>query len=366
MLNDTIELSRPEDMDMYLFCYARSERAKETGSKLLMSAEGEWITDSESFVSQVPQRADGAVVLILPTEAAVKLLIERFYPADIKYPVLYMAPDGSYAGILRYCGYNTHEILVKVCKILGSRKLSSPEDRADFAPDLLKTVEAYSMTPSNKDLLKKISAHIMEGGTVNLYTDLQIHMAEPVLDTLSFAPFQFRFNQKRELGQAYVSSCAEDEYSIFITCSTLPEAGVDKGKCLKLVPRTLVVGLELTTRTDPDYARETVRKVLVNHEIDPLSVATVAVSSITRESDAVRYIAEDLGCFVTSFDSRLLKAVKVPLNPTYAPSKAGADICTAAACLASDNGRVLVRRAGGNNGVMLTASMKRGSIVLTE
>ncbi|MBQ4270881.1 MAG: hypothetical protein II718_03585, partial [Clostridiales bacterium] len=148
---------------MYLFCYARSERAKETGSKLLMSAEGEWITDSESFVSQVPQRADGAVVLILPTEAAVKLLIERFYPADIKYPVLYMAPDGSYAGILRYCGYNTHEILVKVCKILGSRKLSSPEDRADFAPDLLKTVEVYSMTPSNKDLLKKISAHIMEG-----------------------------------------------------------------------------------------------------------------------------------------------------------------------------------------------------------
>ncbi|MBR2294673.1 MAG: cobalamin biosynthesis protein [Clostridiales bacterium] len=351
---------------MYIFCYARSERARKTGDMILSSAEGEWITDSENFVTQVPRRADGAVLLILPVEAAVKLLIERFYPADIKYPVLFMAPDGSYSGILRYAGYNTHEILVKICNITGARKLSTPEDRADFAPDLMKAVKDHSMTASDNKLLSDICDYIKEGGTVDLYTDLDLHLGEPVLDTLSFAPFQFRFNQKKELGQAYTSLCGEDDYSVFITCSTLPSSLSDLGKCLKLVPRSVVVGLELTARTDPDYARETVRKILVNHEIDPLSVATIAVSSITRESDAVRAVAEDLGCFVTSFDSRLLKAVKVPLNPTYAPSKMGADICTAAACIASDNGRILVRRAGGTGGILLTASMKKGSLILTE
>ena len=69
---------------------------------------------------------------------------------------------------------------------------------------------------------------------------------------------------------------------------------------------------------------------------------------------------------MTSFDSRLIKAVKVPLNPTYSGAKMTADLCTAAASLASDNGRMLIRRAGSKNSIILTAMMKRGSIVLTE
>jgi hypothetical protein len=92
----------------------------------------------------------------------------------------------------------------------------------------------------------------------------------------------------------------------------------------------------------------------------------VAVSTVARENPAVDAIAEHLGCFVTSFDGRLIKAVHVPLNAAYSGEKTGADMCTAAACLASDNGRILVRRAGDRNSIILTAMAKKGNLILTK
>ena len=112
---------------MYLYCYARSDKARMTGQKLIDQAEGEWIDDLESFVSVYGtsgQRADGTVVLLLYQEACVKLLLERLYPSDIKYPIINITPDGKYAGILRPGGYNTYQILAKITSILGCTALS--------------------------------------------------------------------------------------------------------------------------------------------------------------------------------------------------------------------------------------------------
>ena len=311
-------------------------------------------------------RADGAVVLILPPASSVKIITEKFYPAGIRYPIFCMASDGSYSMILRHSGYNTYEMFAKLCDVAGCAALSSPIDKKELAADLLKPVEEYQMTADNDDLLKEISAHIAAGGNVTVYSDMQIRLAEPVLDTLSYTPYILRPNQHKELCQAYKSACELDEYTIFITCTKLPD--VEKtGKCLKLIPRFIAVGVEFTAgRVDPDYASEAVQDALIRHEIDPLSVSTIAVSSMAKDSDAVMKIASDIGSYVTSYDLRLLNAVKVPLKQTYSPSRQSADLCTAAACLAADNNiSTLVRRSGGN-GVMITAIMKRGSIDLTK
>lgn len=353
---------------MYLYCYARSEKARITGQRLLKEAEGEWIDDMESFVSAFGtnnRRADGTVVLILHQEACIKLLLERLYPADVRCPVINITPDGKYAGILRTGGYNTYQILNRLTDILGCTALSGEEDLKDTAPDLMRTVMAYQMKPDDEELLKKISAYIKDGGAVDVYSDLPLEMSEPVLDSLSYKTFLFQSNQKNELGQAYAAANSEDKYSIFITCGRIPE--VEKnGKVLLLVPRIIVAGIELSARSDPEYASSTCRDALLKHGINPDAVVTVAVSALARESDAVTRIAQDLGCFVTFFDSRLLKAVRVPLNMGFSNERAEADFCTAAACLASDNGRILMRRAGSKNSVLITAAMKRSPVLLTD
>ena len=352
---------------MYLYCYARSDRAKMTGQKLIDNAEGEWIENLESFVSSYGtgnQRADGTVVLLLHQEACIKLLLERLYPFDIKLPVINITPDGKYAGILRQGGYNTYQILDKITSILGSTSLSGEGDLKDTAPDLMKTVMSYQMKADDESLLKEIAAYIKEGGTVDVYSDLPLEMSEPVLDSLSYRTFLFQSNQKNEMNQAYASANSEDKYSIFITCAELQDIPKN-GKVLVLVPKIVVLGLEVSARSDPEYASKVCRETVGKYHINPDAVVTVAVSALSKDSEAVRKIAEDLGCFVTYFDSRLLKAVRVPLNMGFTPERLDSDFCTAAACLASDNGRILARRAGDRNSVIMTTSIKRSPVYLT-
>ncbi len=180
-----------------------------------------------------------------------------------------------------------------------------------------------------------------------------------------FPPFAFRYNQVKEMGSAYTTMCASDQYSVFITCSVLPEVP-DRGRCLVLIPKTVVIGVEVQAKADPGYATEAVRNALSSHQIAPEAVCTVAVTAVAREHEAVAAISDDLGCFITAYDSRLLKAVRLPLQATYSPQKVTSDMCTAAACVASDNGRVLFRRSGQSNTAIVTACMKRGNIIITE
>ena len=352
---------------MYLYCYARSDKARMTGQKLLNESEGEWIEDMESFVSSygsADRRADGAVVLLLHQEVCIKLLLERLYPADIRYPIINITPDGKYAGVLREGGYNSYQILNKITAALGCVALSSEDDRKDTAPDLMRTVMVYQMKPDNEELLKEVSEYIRNGGSVDVYSDLPLEMSEPVLDALSYKTYLFQSNQKNELNQAYRSANTEDKYSIFITCGRIEDVPKN-GKVLLLVPKIVVVGIEVSARSDPEYASKVCRESLEKHGINPDSVVTVSVSALARESEAVSSIAKDLGCFVTFFDSRLLKAVRVPLNQGFSNERLDSDFCTAAACLASDNGRILMRRAGDRNSVLMTSAIKRSPVYLT-
>lgn len=352
---------------MYLYCYARSDKARHTGQRLLSEAEGEWIEDFESFVSSYDtssRRADGTVVLLLHQEPCVKLILERLYPAGVRYPVINVTPDGRYAGILRTGGYNTYQILSRITSILGCTALSSEDDRKDLAPDLLQTVSAYQMKADDDALLKTVTDFIKDGGTVDVYSDLPLEMSEPVLDSLSYRTFLFQSNQKNELDQAYASANREDRYSVFITCSRLAEVPKN-GKVLLLVPKIIVLGIELSARSDPGYSSEVCIESIINHGLSPDSIVTVAVSALARENETVSRIAQDLGCFVTFFDSRLLKAVKVPLNGSFSNDRLESDFCTAAACLASDNGRILMRRTGNRNSVLMTAAIKRSPVYLT-
>ena len=353
---------------MYLFCYGRSAQARNTGGVLLKEAEGEWIENLESFLLSGEERsgrADSAIVLILPQEFCVRLLTERIIPAGGSLPVINISPDGRFAGLLRAGGYNAYGILENISGILGCAALSGEDDGRDIAPDLSRAVLEYNMKPSSEELLSEISEFISGGGCVDIYSDLQIELSEPVLDSLSYRTYLFASNQKNEMAQAYAAANEEDGYAVFITCGALPEVG-GNGKVLVLTPRIVVAGLEVSGRADPEYCARICRDSLRGHGINPDSVVTVAVSSIARESEAVKAIAEDLGCFVTFFDSRLLKSVRLPLNGGFGTDRIGSDFCTAAACLASDNGKILMRRSGDRNSLMLTVSLKRNPIRLTD
>ena len=132
-----------------------------------------------------------------------------------------------------------------------------------------------------------------------------------------------------------------------------------------LTPRRISIGLEIKDKIDPEYAVKYVRSALINHMIEPGAVATIAVTQAAHSSQIVRAIADDLGTSVTAYSAKRLSEAVVPLQMTFAPEKMH-DICTAAACLASSDGNVLIRRCGGNSGLVFSAALQKGNIMMTE
>lgn len=351
---------------MYLYCYARSEKARETGKKLLKSTEGEWISSVESFVDSDSNmtRADGAIVLILPLAAAVKLLMDNIYKSTMKCPVFMVDSDARFAGVLRREGYNDYDMLMKICDITGAKALTQESDRQEFAPDLIDLATRYNMATNKPELLKTIAKFVADGGNIDIYTDMPVTMVEPTLDNLSYSLYSFRDSQKVELSQAYAAAANSDRYAVFITTSVLPD--MDAPNVAVLIPRLIVLGLEFNAKTDADYAWDKVHDILIKHSINPIAVDTIAVSSMLMNTDAATTIADKLQSNKLAYDSRMLKDVRLPLKATYSQTRMDADTCTAAACLASSNGRILFRRAGDKNAVVLTAAIRKGNIELTK
>ena len=358
---------------MYLLCYGRSDKSQKLGSALIERLGGRRIESAEFFTSRAPlaeSEKAACIVMILPLEAACGILSDNYSPAISDLPVICVSPDGKFAAVVRRsrgtCPADTDEVYKAVTGFLGRDCFTSFGDNSDFAPDLTKTAYVYNMTPNDPALLDTVNSYIRAGGRVSVYTDLPLAFAEPVIDSFIFDINRYGSHTKDAFVQAYINEKKEDsdQPALFVTCSHLPEAE-GTGRPLVLTPRRVSLGLEIKDKTDPDYAVKYVRNALINHMISPGAVATVAVTQSAHSSQIVRAIADDLGASVTAYSAKRLSEVVVPLQMTFAPEKMH-DVCTAAACLASSDGNILIRRAGGNSGLVFTAALQKGNIMMTE
>lgn len=359
---------------MYLLCYGRSENAKKTGDYLMEVLGGRWIDSADFFSSRAPliaQEKDAVIVMLLPLEASIQILNESFSPTLMSLPVICVSPERKFACILKKGDDTTladsKQTIDAITKLLGPDCFKDFGGNQDIAPDFMSVVDSYNMKPNDEQILEEVNRYIKEGGRVSLYSDLPITFAEPCLDSMIFDVNRYSFNQRESFAQAYISECVSNasQPAIFVTCSKLPDRE-DSHKPLVLTPKLMAIGIELNGRIDSRYATEFVWDTLLKHGINPEAVSTVAVSSVAKDNDAVHEIAEKLGASVTAFSSKTLKDVRVPLKMTFTPEKGSADLCTQAACLASDGGRILVRRAGGRDGVIFTCALRKGNISFTE
>ena len=359
---------------MYLLCYGRSDRARKTGEYLMEVLKGRWIESADFFSSRDPLPAhekDGIIVMLLPLEASIRILNDNFSPNLIPLPVLCVSPERKFASVLSRGDHttlaDTEAAFDAIAKLLGPDCFREFGGIADIAPDLTEAISSYDMKVNDEETLNKISEHIRAGGKVNLYSDLPITFAEPSLDSMVFDYSKYGMDTRESFCQAYISErkTGSGYPSIFVTCTKLPETSGVKD-VLVLTPKLISVGLEFTGRVDSGYVTDFVWDSLEKHGLNPESVSTVAVSSLLRDNEAVHAIADKLGASVTAFSSKTLNEVKVPLRMTFAPQAVTGELCTAAACLASNGGKILIRRAGGNDGVLFTVALRKGTISLTE
>ena len=89
------------------------------------------------------------------------------------------------------------------------------------------------------------------------------------------------------------------------------------------MPRILSLGVEIKTKTDPDYCRAAIRKSLVNHLLNPDAISKVASTYSAKDSEMIKGLAEELDAGIVSFDSGMRAKAKIPMEMTFSPEKNG-------------------------------------------
>ena len=354
---------------MYVICYGKSPKALATGQKLINEIGGRYVTGTElmtgSFV-MAEGETNCAIVMVLPLEAAVKSMEETITDKTRDLPVIAVSPEGRYAAVLRR-GNKPYEkgvddVYAAVVKVLGPFCFSGFEGKSEITSDLTGLVSKYNMKVSSKKLFVKVNDWINEGGKINVYTDLPIVFADPVLDPMTYSLHSYPYDMRDDFIKQYKSAKeGRIEPSVFITCTYLGDEEDDWN--LILVPRILSLGVEIKTKTDPDYCRAAIRKSLINHLLNPEAVSKVASTYSAKDSEMIKGLAEELDAGIVSFDSGMRSKAKIPMEMTFSPEKR-TDTATALAFLASGEGSLAIRRSASAQGIVFSVAISKENIIL--
>ncbi len=354
---------------MYVICYGKSQKALTTGQKLIDEIGGRYVTGTElmtgSFVVAEGETCC-AIVMLLPLDLAVKSMEEVITDKTRGLPVIAVSPEGRYAAVIRRGSdvfeKGTDEVYKAVVEALGPFCFSGFEGKAGITDDLSGFVSRYDMQVNNQALLEKINAEIAAGGKVDVYTDLPIVYADPVIDPMIYSLHSYPYDMRDDFIRQYKAAKAgKTAPAVFITCTYLGEEEDENN--LILVPKILSLGIEIKVKTDPDYCRTAIRKSLENHRLNPASVDVVAASYTARDSEIIKGIAEELGAGVVAYEAEKIAKAQAPMEMSFRPERKN-DTATALAFLAGSKGSIVVRRSTSAKGLVFSAAIRRDNIIL--
>ena len=354
---------------MYIICYGKSPKAAVTGQKLIDDIGGRFVSAAElitgSFVISEGE-TKCAVVIVLPLEAAIRSMEKTITDKTQDLPVIAVSPEGRYAAVIRRGSKlyekGTDDVYSAVVKTLGPFCFSGFEGETETTSDLTGLVSRYNMSVNDKSLFERVNNIIQDGGKINVYTDLPVFFADSVIDPMTYYLHSYPYDMRDDFIRQYkAAKDGKTEPSVFITSTYLGDEKDDWN--LILVPKNLSIGVEIKTKTDPDYCRKSLRDSLIKHLLNPEAVAKVASTYSARDSGIIKGIAEELGAEVVSFDSDKRTNARVPMEMTFSPDKRS-DTSAALAFLASNEGSLSIRRSASVRGLVFSVAVNRENIIL--
>ena len=230
---------------MYIICYGKSPKALETGKQLIDDIGGRYVTGTElmtgSFVVAQGE-VSCAIVMVLPLEAAIKAMEETVTDKTRGLPVIAVSPEGRYAAILRRGNKpydkGCDDVYSAIVKSLGSFCFSSFEGKAGITGDLTSLVSRFGMSVNDEGVFEKMNSKICSGEKVDVYTDLPIVFADPVIDPMTYSLHTYPYDMREDFIKQYKAAKeGKIQPSVFITCTYLGEEEVTSN--LILVPKIL-------------------------------------------------------------------------------------------------------------------------------
>lgn len=207
-----------------------------------------------------------------------------------------------------------------------------------FAVDLF--ASAYHMTITDRKEAKNISAAVLEGKQIGVFSDLPI----------------------KKLPDGFVMDrWCEENICITVKDPSFPEK---KASYLRLVPRAVVLGVGCRRGTDPEFMKEKVFAFLKEHGINPTAVKAIASVDVKQDEPAVLDLKQlfDGECLHQPCEQRFYtpeQLIQVPgdfKESAFVKKQIGVgNVCERSACAAG--GKLLVEKQAGD-GITLAAALE--------
>lgn len=207
-----------------------------------------------------------------------------------------------------------------------------------FAVDLF--ASAYHMTIIDRKEAKNISAAVLEGKQISVFSDLPI----------------------KKLPDGFVMDrWCEENICITVKDPSFPEK---KASYLRLVPRAVVLGVGCRRGTDPEFMKEKVFALLKEHGIDPAAVKAIASVDVKQDEPAVLGLKQvfDGECLHQPCEQRFYTPEQLNQVPgdfkesAFVKKQIGVgNVCERSACAAG--GKLLVEKQAGD-GITLAAALE--------
>ena len=207
-----------------------------------------------------------------------------------------------------------------------------------FAVDLF--ASAYHMTIIDRKEAKNISAAVLEGKQIGVFSDLPI----------------------KKLPDGFVMDrWCEENICITVKDPSFPEK---KASYLRLVPSAVVLGVGCRRGTDPEFMKEKVFALLKEHGIDPAAVKAIASVDVKQDEPAVLGLKQvfDGECLHQPCEQRFYTPEQLNQVPgdfkesAFVKKQIGVgNVCERSACAAG--GKLLVEKQAGD-GITLAAALE--------
>ena len=207
-----------------------------------------------------------------------------------------------------------------------------------FAVDLF--ASASHMTITDRKEAKNISAAVLEGKQIGVFSDLPI----------------------KKLPDGFVMDrWCEENICITVKDPSFPEK---KASYLRLVPRAVVLGVGCRRGTDPEFMKEKVFALLKEHGIDPAAVKAIASVDVKQDEPAVLDLKQlfDGECLHQPCEQRFYTPEQLNQVPgdfkesAFVKKQIGVgNVCERSACAAG--GKLLVEKQAGD-GITLAAALE--------
>lgn len=255
-----------------------------------------------------------------------------------------------------------NELAMQIAEITGAVPVltTATDVNRKFAVDVF--AKKQNLVITNRKLAKEISAAILKGESVGLFSDFPIEGQVPEELTVCYGQTPESVSEK-DAGKKQ-----EWNRSVWITCQT----GENSETVLRLVPKELVLGIGCRRGIAKEVIRRQVEEVFFEYGLDLRGVAAVASIDLKKEEPGLLDYAKELGVsFLTYSAEQLEQAEGSFQESSFVEGITGVgNVCERAAVtaakeleLAEKTAVLLVKKQAGN-GVTVAVAQKNRKVVI--